>query len=452
MKQRLKNSFLLSMLLVGVGSVMTGQAQTFTVLHTFNGNDGAAPNARPVLSDGTMYGTTQYGGSSNNSGTVFAMNRDGTGFRSLHNFNGSDGAQPQGDLVLSSNVLFGTTYVGGSSGFGTIFKVSKDGTGFVTLYSFSAGASRSGGSQTNSDGANPSGALVLSGDRLYGTAYKGGATGLGTVFAVNTDGSGFATIYNFNDGGSPVGLTLSSNILYGTTITGGIWGNGTVFAVNTDGTGFTVLHTFMWSNDGSGPVGVTLSGNALYGTTQGCCPDSGTVFVLNTDGSGFKTLHNFTGGSDGGGPYSELVISGSTLYGTAYYGGSFIQGTLFSLCTDGTGFTTLYRFSGGMDGLNPKDFVLLGNTIYGMATGGGSGSVGTVFSISFSPQLSISPSGSNMVLSWPTSFTGFTLQSTTNLISSALWTTNLPAPVVVNGQNTVTNPITGAQQFFRLSQ
>jgi hypothetical protein len=33
-----------------------------------------------------------------------------------------------------------------------------------------------------------------------------------------------------------------------------------------------------------------------------------------------------------------------------------------------------------------------------------------------------------------------------------VWTTNSPAPVVVNGQNTVTNPISGAQQFFRLSQ
>ena len=42
-------------------------------------------------------------------------------------------------------------------------------------------------------------------------------------------------------------------------------------------------------------------------------------------------------------------------------------------------------------------------------------------------------------------------QSTTNLAFSA-WTTASPAPVVVNGQYTVTNPITGTQQFYRLSQ
>ena len=68
------------------------------------------------------------------------------------------------------------------------------------------------------------------------------------------------------------------------------------------------------------------------------------------------------------------------------------------------------------------------------------------------PQLTISPSGTNVVLSWPTYSCGFTLQSATNLGSSAVWTTNLPSPVVVNGQNTVTNPISGMQQYYRLSQ
>jgi hypothetical protein len=79
--------------------------------------------------------------------------------------------------------------------------------------------------------------------------------------------------------------------------------------------------------------------------------------------------------------------------------------------------------------------------------------VGTVFSISFPPQLNLSISGPNSILSWPTDFdyTDYRLQSTTNL-SSPAWTTNLPAPVVVNGQNTVTNPVSGTQQFFRLSQ
>jgi hypothetical protein len=52
---------------------------------------------------------------------------------------------------------------------------------------------------------------------------------------------------------------------------------------------------------------------------------------------------------------------------------------------------------------------------------------------------------------WPTNFTGYTLQSTTDL-SLPAWTTNLLAPVVVNGQNTVTNRISGTRRLSRLSQ
>lgn len=66
------------------------------------------------------------------------------------------------------------------------------------------------------------------------------------------------------------------------------------------------------------------------------------------------------------------------------------------------------------------------------------------------PSISISKQGTNVVLSWPTSAMGYILMSSTNLGSSAVWITNSPLPVVVNGQNTVTNPISGARKFFRL--
>jgi uncharacterized repeat protein (TIGR03803 family) len=102
--------------------------------------------------------------------------------------------------------------------------------------------------------------------------------------------------------------------------------------------------------------------------------------------------------------------------------------------------------------------VLSGNTLYGTTYYGGSAGAGTVVSLSFAPQLTITPSGippSGIILSWPTNaagfdYTGYTRQSTTNLLSPAAWVTNSPAPVVIAGQNTVTNSITGAQQFYRL--
>jgi hypothetical protein len=68
------------------------------------------------------------------------------------------------------------------------------------------------------------------------------------------------------------------------------------------------------------------------------------------------------------------------------------------------------------------------------------------------PQLTIARSGTNVVLNWSADATGFTLQSNTNLSSTTAWTPVLPLPVVVSGQNTVTNPISGKQLFYRLSQ
>ncbi len=68
------------------------------------------------------------------------------------------------------------------------------------------------------------------------------------------------------------------------------------------------------------------------------------------------------------------------------------------------------------------------------------------------PRLTIIRSGANVILTWPTDAAGFTLQSTTNLVSPAVWSSVSSGPVVVNGQNAVTNSVSGTQKFYRLSQ
>jgi hypothetical protein len=68
------------------------------------------------------------------------------------------------------------------------------------------------------------------------------------------------------------------------------------------------------------------------------------------------------------------------------------------------------------------------------------------------PQLTIIRSVANVILRWPTNAAGFALQSTTNLVSPAIWSTVSPVPVIVNGQNAVTNPVSGPQKFYRLRQ
>jgi len=242
----------------------------------FTNSDGAGPNP-VILSGNTLYGTAGAGGSSNR-GTVFRVNTDGTSFTNLHNFTGgSDGAGPYAGVILSGNTLYGTTVAGGGASNGTVFKLSTSGTGFTTLHSFTPTSS-----STNSDGAWPHGSLILSGKMLYGTIPAGGSFGHGTVFAVNTDGAGFTNLHSFSGGnnykygGSWAGLILSGNTLYGTTQMGGSSYYGTVFKVNTNGTGFTILHNFSeigpvtYSNsDGACPyANLILSSNTLYGTAE----------------------------------------------------------------------------------------------------------------------------------------------------------------------------------------
>jgi uncharacterized repeat protein (TIGR03803 family) len=254
-------------------------------------------------------------------------------FTNLHSFNYSDGANPQAGLILSGNTLYGTAYGGGSSGRGMVFAVNTDGTGFTNLHSFTAYSIFPSG---NNDGANPQAGLILSGTTLYGTAVNGGSSGQGTVFAVSTDGTGFTNLHSFNnsDGANPqAGLILSGNTLYGTAYGGGSSGAGTVFAVSTDGTGFTNLYSFTYGSDGVNPqAGLILSGNTLYGTAcRGGSSGQGTVFAVHTNGMGFTNLHSFTYVSDGANPRAGLILSGNTLYGTASVGGSSGQGTVFSL-------------------------------------------------------------------------------------------------------------------------
>src|SRR5215831_10643736 len=85
-------------------------------------------------------------------------------FTTLHNFNfaDSDGINPYAGLILSSNTLFGTTAGGGSSGWGTVFKVNTDGTGLIVLHAFG-------------DQEKPYAGLILSSNTLFGTTAGGGS-------------------------------------------------------------------------------------------------------------------------------------------------------------------------------------------------------------------------------------------------------------------------------------
>jgi len=309
-----------------------------TLLHEFAGGagDGETPYDSLILSGSTLYGTTVRGGD-DNYGVVFKMNTDGTGHTLLHEFAGHDGEYLYGSLTLSGSTLYGTAWVGGDNDKGVVFKMNTDGGGFGLLHEFAGVAA--------GDGEKPFGSLIISGSTLYGTTTLGGDNNRGVVFKVNTDGSGYNHLHEFagvaaGDGDNPHdSLILSGSTLYGMTRDGGDYDFGTVFKVNTDGTGYGLLHEFAGgADDGRESYGsLILSSTTLYGMTYyGGDDDEGVVFKIDTDGSGFGLLHEFSGGADDGRrPQGSLIldkgVSDITLYGMTRHGGDSDYGVVFSL-------------------------------------------------------------------------------------------------------------------------
>jgi uncharacterized repeat protein (TIGR03803 family) len=397
------------------GCLFMGQlhAQTLTVLHYFTGgSDGTmgdqGAQAELVLSGNVLYGTANSTGSSGGFGTVFKVNADGTGFRTLHTFALSESSNPVGGVILDTNTFYGSLAYGGLGG-GGIFAVNEDGSGFKMLHRFTD--TFSDPPYTNIDGANPLGGLALASGRLHGTTVNGADFGNGAIFGINTDGTSFQNLHTFSafdtpnsptntDGGHPYGkLLLLGNVLYGTTSGGGESGNGAIFSLNTDGTGFTNLHSFSGTDDGENLLtGLTLAGNVLYGTAfAGGTWGWGTIFAINTNGSGFRTLYHFKGssnfGSDGAGP-SGLICQGDILYGSTRSGGSQDFGTVFQIKTNGSGYRNLHSFTYGAgcgacpnwDGSLPAGtLVFSSDRVYGIASGGGSYGFGVLFQISLAP-------------------------------------------------------------------
>jgi uncharacterized repeat protein (TIGR03803 family) len=361
----------------------------YTVLHRFTGNDGWGPWGRLVCSGTTLFGTTRY-----SYGSVFRINNDGSDFSTLHVFNLSDGAAPSGSMALADSILYGTTQNGGASTDpGTIFSIGTNGESFTTLRDFTTGGGRW-----------PQGNMILDGTQLYGTTAAGGTAGNGTVFKVHTNGTGYTVLHHFggypSDGRWPDGaLLLAGTTLYGATPLGGSHGPsegyGTLFKIETDGTGYTIIREFT-GYDGRGPYGgLVLVGTALYGTTEGGYSPNysgGAVFRINTDGTGFMVLHGFAGPpTDGAVPYGGLVLVGRTLYGVTTEGGShgysfptgdYGNGTIFKVNTDGSGYSLIKEFS-GEDGARPYAGLMVnGHALYGTTAAGGISNNGVVFSLS----------------------------------------------------------------------
>ena len=329
-------------------AAITLPAQTFTTLVSFDGTNGANPQA-PVIqgTDGNFYGTTSAGGANgwpSNYGTAFKVTPSGA-LTTLHNFcsqpNCHDGKQVYAGLVQANDGNFYGVTCGGNGG--TAFKVTPEGV-LTTLHA----------------GVDSSYALMQASDgNFYG--ISGGYNG-GTVFKITPTGS-LTTLYNFcsqpncADGTSPDGLVQASDgNFYGTTASGGTGscylGCGTFFKITPGGT-LTTLHSFDFS-EGYFVASLmqAVDGN-FYVTTEGGVGGNGAIFKVDASGT-LTTLYSFCSQpncTDGSSPRGALFqATDGNFYGTTVLGGANVScnsgygcGTVFKITPSGT-LTTLYSF------------------------------------------------------------------------------------------------------------
>ena len=386
------------------------QAQTFTVLHSFQNTDGASPEARVVQdSSGNLYGTTEFGGAYSG-GTVFKLTAKGK-FSLLHSFGGTaaDGLEPIAPLLLDDNGnLYGTTLAGGGCsagtsniGCGTVFKINSSGKESV-IHAFQ------GDNSSSNDGTNPTSGLIADSDSntMYGTTYDGYYGGV--VYQITPSGKE-TILYT-----APFYPTLYGSLVQDAR--GDLWGTsgggndhvceggcGTVFKLHKTSKGWveTTTYTFTGKADGADPwaglvydsvrhvfYGVTELGGAnqtcyYEGSLGGC----GVLFKLDSTGTKLTVLHSFNGKVDGQFPIANLILDpAGNVYGTtSFAGANSFGGTVFAYTTGGQ-FITLHTFTGGTDGSSPEGGLFLDRkkaVIYGTTVAGGDPTCqcGVVFSI-----------------------------------------------------------------------
>lgn len=403
----LSAAFSLLTLIAGGGRLPAQVAPPLAVRCAFAGSLAGGNSFAPLLEIGnTLYGTTSTGGLSGG-GTVFQVPASGDPSLWTLPLPGTAGAGSAAGLALGRDgSLYGAAQHGGPNGAGTIFKISPSGDCTV-LHAFSALTfSHSLGVFVNAEGATPKSGLIADGvGNLYGVAFAGGASGLGTLFKVTPQG-GFTVLHTFSgpDGAQPIGsLTRARNgTLYGTTFGGGTAGAGTVFQFA--GGVLSTLYSFTGNADGAQPSSALLldpSGDLYGAAATGGIGRSGTLFRITQSGK-FTRLYAFsptdsTGANlDGAFPTAALIrgLDGA-LYGAAATGGANATGTLFRL-SPSNAFSVLYTFSAideqltNDDGAFPAGALLQSRdgNLYGATARGGIGHSGTVFKLTLVPVLS----------------------------------------------------------------
>ncbi|HNP44041.1 MAG TPA: T9SS type A sorting domain-containing protein [Panacibacter sp.] len=377
----------------GAGTIFTFNPSTNKVLKLFdfNGTNGANPIGNLIqATNKKLYGMTTYGGS-HNFGTIFSFDLVTNTQVKLFDFDSTNGAYPFASLVQASNgKLYGTTLAGGiygdvySGGYGTIFSFDPVTNTHLKLIDFN-----------QANGASPVCTLIQANNgKLYGTTYLGGLSyylgdpGAGTIFSFSTDSNVFTTLFDFdlnNDNGAFPGsgfVQAGNGKLYGMTSGGGAAGYGTIFSFDPSSNLQTRLLSFNLTNGGTPNHSLIQATNGkLYGTASGGTDQRGILFSFDPATNAQVDLNDFKS-QNGYGPAGGLVqAANGKYYGVTSHGGTGVWGTIFSYDASANTQANLYNFNGANGSSPLSSLVMAGNgKFYGTTFMGGNGDYGTIFS------------------------------------------------------------------------
>src|SRR5690349_8692372 len=116
-----------------------GQAQLRYEQTAAMGLSGVATGDSPYAkllegTNGVLYGTTRFDQSPYGGGSIFRVNKDGSGFRLLHIFGvlTGDAANPTYDGIMfgTNGLIYGVTHAGGTLRRGAIFTIDLNGNNY----------------------------------------------------------------------------------------------------------------------------------------------------------------------------------------------------------------------------------------------------------------------------------------------------------------------------------
>ena len=329
-----------------------------------------------IDADDWIYLTTGFG-------TLEKIKTDGSNHTVLHSFNfTTEGANAiPGVTEVPGDTLFGVLLTGGTLGAGAIYSIKKDGTGFTIHQQFDI---------TNGFdpmGAQPESRLILYDGRLFGTTTRGGSAGIGVLYTINLDGSGYRVLADFPAGFIGIGdmPTADISITSNARIIGAYYqftsfptGYQRFFKVDTSGNNFEGFGTVNQRENGHFNNSLLLTDDeTIFFTTQSMGRHDGGVFNQGDTAGNSSGLFHFGASPNGFRPGELMKASDGRLYGTTLFGGPSGNGTIFSIRADGTGYTKLYEFNDGQ-GYEPtgklleaSDGKLYGALAWGGIVGGG---------------------------------------------------------------------------------